>query len=270
MRVLNPLLVSTLLIAGGFLPVIAGVPPLANDAAVVLDDVGTRLQFAFYTADVPALRRDLARLAAIEAPGFAALQATYAGYGEWKLAELLRVPDAGAAAAAARNCTSQIEAALVREPRRPVLFARLSICQRLVGDLEGKVRAPLAATRSRRNLERARHLAPRDPRVLLIAGIDEYARRRAAQESIEPARAGLLAAAAAFEGGYPPGTANDLFANALDWGQAEAWAALGRMHLELGDAVAARDALERALVLVEDYREVRLLLQEIPGQRAAR
>ncbi len=270
MHALTSLLASALLFAGGFLPALAGESPLDNEGTAALDEVGTQLQFAFYTANVPALRRELARLAAIDAPGLEPLKATYAGYGEWKLAELLRTRDAGAAADAARNCTSQMETALDREPQRAVLAAMLSLCQRRVSELDGKVRAPLAATRSRQNLERAQKLAPRDPRVLLIAGIIDYEQRRTSREGLEAVRAQLLAAAAAFEGGYPTGAVNDLFANALDWGQAEAWATLGRLHLELGDAVAARDALERALILVEDYQEARLLLQEITGQRPVR
>lgn len=270
MRALHSLLASMLLLAGHFLPALAGEGPSDSEGAVALADAGTRLQFAFYTGDVPALRRELARLGSIEAPGIEPIKDTYAGYGEWKLAELLRVTDAGAAADAARNCTSHLESALAREPQRAVLAAMLSLCQRLVSDLGGKVRAPLAAARSRQNLERAQQLAPRDPRVLLIAGIDDYEQRRAARESLEPSRLRLLAATAAFEGGYPTGAANDLFTNALDWGQAEAWAMLGRIHLQLGDPVAARDALERALVLVEDYREARLLLQQITGQRTER
>lgn len=270
MRALNSLLASALLSVGSFQPAMGGDSPVDREGVVALDDVGTRLQFAYYTGDVPALRRELARLGAIEAPGLEPLKATYAGYGEWKLAELLRVPDAGAAADAARNCTSQLERAMEREPERAILAAMLSLCQRLVSELEGTVRAPLAATRSRQNLERARKLAPRDPRVLLIAGINDYEQRRASRESLEPSRKQLLAATAAFEGGYPTGGATDVFANALDWGQPEAWALLGRIHLEMGDPVAARDALERALILVEDYREVRLLLQEITGQRPER
>lgn len=270
MRPHNSLLASMLLFAGVFQPAMAGEAPLDSEGAVALADVGTRLQFAFYTGDVPALRRELSRLAPLDAPGLEPLKATYAGYGEWKLAELMRVPDARAAADAARNCTTHLETALAREPERAVLAAMLSVCQRLVSDLEGKVRAPLAATRSRQNLEKARRLAPRDPRVLLIEGINDYEQRRAARESLEPARMRLVAAAAAFDVGYPTGAANDVFADALDWGQPEAWATLGRVHLELGDPVAARDALERALVLVAEYRDARLLLEEITGPRPVR
>ena len=46
-----------------------------------------------------------------------------------------------------------------------------------------------------------------------------------------------------------------------DWGHAEALTLLGGSYLTSGDPVAARDALERALVIAPDYREAQELLQ---------
>jgi len=46
-----------------------------------------------------------------------------------------------------------------------------------------------------------------------------------------------------------------------DWGHVEALTMLGETYLQRGDPVAARDALERALVLAPDYRQARQLLQ---------
>ncbi len=234
---------------------------------IVLDDIGTRLQFDFYTGDAGALRRDLAALTALEVPArVAALKSTYAGFGAWKLAELLRVPDATAAGEAARNCSAEMEKAVAAEPKRAGLFALLSVCQRLAADLQGRVKNPLGSGRSRQNLERAFALAPRNPHVLLIDGLNEYERARAAQGDLVTARTKLMAATTAFDlAATAPAT--DAFANAMSWGAAEAWACLGRIQLELRDLPAARDAFERALIVAGDYREVQQQLQGITGSR---
>jgi tetratricopeptide (TPR) repeat protein len=46
-----------------------------------------------------------------------------------------------------------------------------------------------------------------------------------------------------------------------DWGQAEALVLLGQSYLQRGDSLAARDVIERALVLAPDYRKAQELLQ---------
>jgi hypothetical protein len=46
-----------------------------------------------------------------------------------------------------------------------------------------------------------------------------------------------------------------------DWGHAEALTQLGKSYLQRGELVAARDVLERALVLAPDYRQAQKLLQ---------
>ena len=46
-----------------------------------------------------------------------------------------------------------------------------------------------------------------------------------------------------------------------DWGHAEALTLLGESYLKQGEMVAARDVLERALVLAPDYRQAQKLLQ---------
>jgi Tfp pilus assembly protein PilF len=49
------------------------------------------------------------------------------------------------------------------------------------------------------------------------------------------------------------------------WGAAETYAYLGRGYLEQGDVLAARDALERALLIAPDFALARRLLQKITG-----
>ena len=47
------------------------------------------------------------------------------------------------------------------------------------------------------------------------------------------------------------------------WGAAEAWQGLAQIYLDRGDAIAARAALEHALLLVPDYTSAHRLLNHI-------
>ena len=47
------------------------------------------------------------------------------------------------------------------------------------------------------------------------------------------------------------------------WGAAEAWQGLAQVYLDRGDAIAARSALEHALLLMPDYKSAHRLLDHI-------
>ncbi|MEQ1581151.1 MAG: hypothetical protein ABL964_11195 [Steroidobacteraceae bacterium] len=238
----------------------------AQDEAIRLDDLGTRLQFAFYTADVNALERDQATLLALTVPApLAAVKATFAGFGAWKRSELLRATDPAKAADAARQCVVELDRAVALEPKRAALHAMLSACQGLVAGLQGRVKVPLAAGRAKQSLERALQLSPREPHVLLIDGQAELDRARAGAGDLAAARKKLVAATAAFED-MGQSLASDAFTVALGWGAAEAWNALGQLEGLAGNQAAARDAFERALVLVGDYRDVQQRLKQMTGK----
>jgi hypothetical protein len=105
-------------------------------------------------------------------------------------------------------------------------------------------------------------LSPRDPHVLLVDGQADLDRARSVQGDLTSARRKLVAATAAFEGmGQSPAT--DAFSVALSWGAAEAWNLLGQLELAQGNQAAARDAFERALVVVGDYHDVQQRLKQM-------
>jgi len=221
---------------------------------IALDDIGTRLQFAFYTGDTAALRRELASLSTLEVPAsLGSLQQAYAGFGAWKLAELLRATDPAAATGAARECIATLEKAGQAEPKRAALLAMLSLCQRLTAGVQGRLQAPLSTSRSRQSLERAVALAPRDAHVRLADAILEYERAVEERGELAAARVRFEGVASAFET-RSSSAGDDLFANAFSWGEAETQHYLGRIHLAQGNIAGARDAFERALVLAGEYR----------------
>ena len=93
-------------------------------------------------------------------------------------------------------------------------------------------------------------LAPDNPRVKLVQAMC------APSTAVDPAAVDRWrAVVASFEAAPPsrPGKP--------DWGHVEALTMLGETYLQRGDTVAARDALERALVLAPDYRQAQQLLQ---------
>ena len=105
-------------------------------------------------------------------------------------------------------------------------------------------------------MQRALQLAPKNPRVLLLAAQLAYASARSTQE-----RAQLLAA---FQSAVD---AFELERQGLEripaWGAPEAWQGLAQVYLDRGDAIAARSALEHALLLMPDYKSAHRLLNHI-------
>jgi hypothetical protein len=120
----------------------------------------------------------------------------------------------------------------------------------------------LAASNDRRfeqALARARALDDDHPRIALL---EAWALERTAldPELRAELEAKLTAAVTAFDAWTP--TIDD-----PEWGHAEALAALGESALARGDVRAARDLLERALLLAPDYSRAVALRTALQGAR---
>ena len=105
-------------------------------------------------------------------------------------------------------------------------------------------------------MQTALQLAPRDPRVRLLAAQLSYLSAKSTRE-----RAQLLA---------PFQSAVDAFElerQGLEripaWGAAEAWQGLAQVYMDRGDPIAARSALEHALLLMPEYKSAHRLLDHI-------
>jgi hypothetical protein len=219
-----------------------------SDAIEDLDDVAARLQYAFYTADARALEEVLTLVDGLQVDaGLAAMKSYYAAYGRWRLAQVYAaIPAADSARSASRAaeaCARDALAAIATDERMAEAHAIHAVCDDFSPSADGDGEKTEC---SRKSLRTAMSLAPANPRVLLIEAL-------CTGEKADPAR--LREVVAAFEGA-PPRTSGK-----PDWGHAEALTLLGGSYLTSGDPVAARDALERALVIAPDYREARELLQ---------
>jgi hypothetical protein len=230
-------------------PAMLCVARLAAGAETDWRDVESRVQYAWYTEDA----RDLAavenRLSAL--PDTDPRRGYYLALIQLREAQI--TADEQTVGRAAASCISSADEALALRPTDAEVLALQSFCM----NLRSRTRpVPFAAARSRAQMERAVQLAPKDPRVRLLAAQLSYATAKSTKE-----RAQQLAP---FQGAVD---AFELERQGLEhipsWGAAEAWGGLAQVYLDRGDTIAARSALEHALLLMPDYKSAHRLLNHI-------
>ena len=231
--------------------VVLGLPVHAIGAQADWRDIESRVQYAWYTEDA----RDLAAVEnrVTDLPAADARRSYYLTLVQLREAQVLHEP-AGVGRAVS-SCISSADEALAARPTDAEVLALQSLCM----DLRSRTRSvdvPFTGSRSRSQMQRAALLAPRDPRVRLLAAQLAYSVAKSTQE-----RGRLVAA---FQ------SAVDAFEEERQgleripgWGAAEAWQGLAAVYLDRGDAIAARSALEHALLLMPDYKSARRLLNHI-------
>jgi hypothetical protein len=221
-------------------------------------DIESRIQYGYYTEDVPALHRLEETVRADES--HEPLHGYYTALLSFRLAQLAALAPGGRAAAApaAQRCLSDVDALLAAQADFAEGLALRAACRASVAQAEG-MQGAFGLQRAHRDLERALQRAPHNPRVLLVDGLNDYELTPAQGGNKERALTKLRRAVAAFEvertGIEPlPG-----------WGAAEAYLALARALIDHGEAVAARDALEHSLLLAPEFAQARRLLAQITG-----
>jgi hypothetical protein len=105
-----------------------------------------------------------------------------------------------------------------------------------------------------RSLQTALNLAPKNPRVMFVAALCA----RAAQGEAQVRR--WHDVVASFDAAVQPDSV-------VDWGHAEALTMLAQALLTAEQPVAARDAVERALVIAPDYETAQAVLHLIAAKR---
>jgi hypothetical protein len=206
-------------------------------------DLAARVAFGYYDRDahvIEAAHDELVRLGddpdARYQRALAALRLTQlraqqgAPLGEWpaECAEAAPPGDAGGPAAAER-------------------WLLVAACSQ-VADRGEPGEAPGRDRRREQALMRARELDPANPRLALLEALEISDRPALAEPAARAAASGRLRAAlesfAARQA--PPG--------GPDWGEPEALALLAETVLAAGEVRAARDLVERALLIAPDYR----------------
>jgi hypothetical protein len=226
----------------------------ASEADARWADIESRIQYDFYTED----GRALGTLATELGRGDADRRGSYyAALANWRRAQLAAGhEERAAAAAAAQECLRQTQAIPDLQQDAEGLALRSACRAALLA--QRALHLVLPGADGTAELARALHLSPRSPRVVLIEVLTEYDRDPDPQ-SRERLLQRLELAVRLFEAERESETA------VPGWGAAEAYAFLGRIGLERGDAVAARAALERALLIAPDFALARRLLARIVG-----
>jgi len=216
-------------------------------------DLESRIQYGYYTEDVRSLTSVAEQLAADGAED--ALRSYYSGLANYRLALLNTEADKGRAKGNVQKCVSSLDDALHLRKNFADALALQSACLDMLAGLEAW-RAPLAAGKSGAQIEKARHLEPKNPRVLLFDAIGDYDRPSAPVADKERVLGKFKKVAAAFDDEradveHVPG-----------WGAAEAYMYLARCYLDRGDTLSARDALERALLIAPEYGQARRMMSK--------
>jgi tetratricopeptide (TPR) repeat protein len=229
-----------------------------------LEDTAARMQYAFFTEDIQALEDVLARLTEYTAPGaLEAVRSYQLAYGHWRLAELYaaasergRHDGASQAADAARVCVDEARNAVASDAQDAEAHAILAVCEALPrGGL--RLPKPLSGSCARsRALRTATSLAAKNPRVRFVDALCT----RAADEAADLTRWREIVDTFRTTDGARQGKP--------DWGHAEALLELARRYMRHDDRVAARDAVERALVIAPDYVAAQALLRIVAGSSA--
>jgi len=225
-------------------------------------DIESRIQYGYFTEDVRALRNLTELLEPGESPD--RLKSYYAGLLAYRLTLLATQSspasegDRDQARDTVERCVTSLDHALDAQQDFADALALQSACLEILAELR-PWRAPFASPRSRSSalIRKARQLAPKNPRVLLLDGIGDYERARAAGGDRERALSKFKKAVAAFE------AERQDIDQVPGWGAAEAYVFLARSYLDHGDELAARDALERSLLLAPEFLEARRLLKRI-------
>ena len=228
----------------------------SGESVAELDDVASRMQYAFYTADSQGIETILKNLEQFQVEeSLAANKAYQLAYGNWKLSQLYLQPLANQsprpngkslASKAAQTCVRDARHAVELDASNAEAMAIEAVCD----GHSATARAGSSGCANSKPLRAANGLAPNNPRIKFVQALCTESK-----ETDPAAVERWRGVVASFEGAPPsrPGKP--------DWGQVEALTMLGETYLQRGDPVAARDALERALVMAPDYRQAQQLLQ---------
>jgi tetratricopeptide (TPR) repeat protein len=243
---------------------LAGAAAAATAAAVDPSslDLEARIEYGYFTEDA----RTLETLAngAPQTDTQDGMKSYYTGLAGYRLALLQSSRDKAGARTAAEKCVSSLDRALQAPsapsqtpsaPSQAEALALQSACLELESEL-GALRSPFAGTKSKSQMQKALRAGPRNPRVLLLDAVGAFGSAANGAEA-DRALAKLKKAIGALE------SERQEVVHAPAWGLADAYTRLGRIYLERGNTVAARDALERALLAAPEFQQARRLMTKI-------
>ena len=222
------------------------------DADEHLRDLAGRIEYSYYAADARGLQQSLDALAKLSGDAtHPDLGASYLNYGRWKLAQLLAKDDASRAAELAEAC-ADTKPASKNSASLATQHALVAACLEMLGELR-PLRRILYRSHRDTELAAAQQTGSKIAQVQFIAAW--IASRLNASASPGDA---LKQALVQFDVAETAAGSSD-----AGWGHAEACYLQGKAESAHGNLLAARNALEQALVLAPDYRDAQQLLRSL-------
>jgi hypothetical protein len=257
---LGALLLLTLLAARPVAAAAAAAPAGTGQPGAQWRQIESRIESGYFQQDPAGLEALAARLtgergAAAGDASDAEWRSYYSALIAYRLA-LLAKSDEDRAWPFTQQCVDSLNRTLVLDTTSAEALALQSACLALQSRLDAW-RSPFSAPLSLARIDKALKLDPQNPRVLLLGSRAAADRPALFGGDSQQAFALMQRAVAAFERqqARAPGLPG--------WGAADAFTDLARDYLGLGDALAARNVLERALLVAPDFAQARRLMAEI-------
>ncbi len=221
-----------------------------------LVDIRDQIQQAYYENDsrwLLEMRREahgLARQA--EDSGLAHYYAALANY---RIGQIMTRQEQDGADKYLDDCIERAKTATKKGSRFADAYALRSVCYDLAASA-----ISWKAVQSNRMLDTAYDYEPDNPRVTLVDGISFFERPGLFGGDMDKAEERLNKAIQLFE------KSDNLRAGWPTWGRADAYVYLGRVYLDRGDVIRARDAFEQALLIAPDFVWAREWRDQLGGQ----
>lgn len=213
-----------------------------------------RIEKGYFTRNLRSLRAFATELDAAGGSE-SELRSYYAGLLDYRLA-LLSARNERQQWNMAARCVTSLDRSIALDPNSAEALALQAACLAIESSLD-PWRAPLAGPLSLMRINKALRLAPHNPRVLLLDALSGEERPKLFGGSRGRAFALIKRAVAAFRSQV------SCAAGAPSWGAADAYTDLAQGYLARGNALAARDALERALLIAPEFTQARRLMAMI-------
>lgn len=225
---------------------------LAHADDAVLADLAGRIEYAFYAQNSRDLQTAVQGMSQLKEAESAVLRLSWLNYGRWKLAEVLTTTQPAQAEQIAEQCANENWPDKLQADTQAISLALRAACNELLAELRPLRRVLYHRDRDRQ-IEQAVQLGGGVAQVMLVSA---WLALRA--DDVNTAYARLRQGAMLYDEQEGSGRQRD-----DNWGQAELQYLLGKVDIQRRDMLAARNDLERALVIAGDYRDAAELLKTL-------
>jgi len=211
-------------------------------------DMQAQILYAYQSEDTNQLASLVQNLAnQVKAGGADASLRYHLAHAEYRFGLLAQGKRAREAAPAFADCVDQLKPILEQDVKSAEALVLQSACY---GELAKRRRleAVLLRSKAEERLNAAFKIDPRNPRVLYFLAEEGLSRSKPRSAEGERAFAELQESAKIFD--QSSATRSDV----PGWGHAEAYLALGAQLQSRGDALGARNWIEKSLIVAPDYK----------------